>query len=167
MGDRQGHSSLLANARVPLSARRRGSIDIGQDEDHVGFGNAALELLVAVVAHDRQALAIVIAKNIQSLIERRTRGDETLDDQSGTPDTVKPATISARFRLRQDRQKRNRRRIPCRATINPCRQSSSRTAIVSFFTATIIAPFMSMSVMVEAKRCSISRKLSSFVSLSD
>src|SRR5438874_2210808 len=106
--------------------------------------------LVAVVAHDRQALAIVIAKNIQSLIERRIRGDETLDEQSGTPDTVKPATISARFRLRQDRQKRNRRRIPCRATINPCRQSSSRTAIVSFFTATIIAPFMSMSVMVEA-----------------
>src|SRR5437588_9053708 len=76
MGDRQAHSSLLADARVPLSASRRASIDIGQGEDQVGFGNAAEELLVALVGHDRQAFAIVIAKNLQSLIEHRTRGDD-------------------------------------------------------------------------------------------
>src|SRR5437588_10001198 len=74
MGDRQAHSSLLADARVRLSASRRGSIDIGQGEDQVGFGNAAEELLVALVAHDRQAFAIVIGEavfDVQEAVELR------------------------------------------------------------------------------------------------
>lgn len=84
------------------------------------------------------------------------RVPQTLYDQSGTRGTVK---------LRADFEATHKKRSPPNAPpgdTQPMPTIFEQDGYRFFFTATIIAPFMSTSVTVEVKQCSMSRNLLNF-----